>query len=106
MRTLFYATPTPGHLRPLPPLARAARGHGDDLAFLTGAGVTPIVAARAGIVVEPASVTSRSIGSAVDRARVDPPLRSGPQAVAREIAEMPSAEDVIARLANRLVEAA
>jgi UDP:flavonoid glycosyltransferase YjiC (YdhE family) len=65
-----------------------------------------VVAARAGIVVEPASVTVRSIASAVERALVDPALRSGPQAVAREIAAMPSAEDVIARLENRLLEAA
>ena len=65
-----------------------------------------VVAARACIVVEPASVTSRSIASAVERALVDPGLRSGAQAVAREIAAMPSAEDVVTRLANRLVEAA
>ena len=77
VRILFSPTPTPGHLLPLLPLARAARVHGHDVAFLTGAGVT-----------------------------VDPGLRSGPLAVAREIAAMPSAEYVIARLANRLVEAA
>lgn len=53
-----------------------------------------------------ALVTGRSITTAVERALVDPGLRVGAQAVAREITTMPSAEDVIARLANRLVEAA
>lgn len=53
-----------------------------------------------------ASVTRRSITTVVEQALVDLGLRVGAQAVAREITAMPSAEDVIARLANRLVEAA
>jgi UDP:flavonoid glycosyltransferase YjiC (YdhE family) len=35
MRILFSTTPALGHLLPLLPLARAARGHGHDVAVLT-----------------------------------------------------------------------
>ena len=95
MRILCTATPTPGHLLPLLPQG-AAQVHNNER----------VVAARAGTVVESASATIRSIASAVERALVDPSLRLGARAVAREIAAMPSAEDVITRLADRLVAAA
>jgi UDP:flavonoid glycosyltransferase YjiC (YdhE family) len=43
MRILFSATPTPGHVFPLLPLAQAARDDGHDVALLTSAGIAPLI---------------------------------------------------------------
>ena len=46
MRVLLSSIPQHGHLVPLLPLARALRAQGDEVAFLTGAGMKPVLSAE------------------------------------------------------------
>jgi UDP:flavonoid glycosyltransferase YjiC (YdhE family) len=43
VKILFSATPAHGHVLPLLPLARALRSRGHDIAFLTSAGLAPLL---------------------------------------------------------------
>ncbi|HEX8866381.1 MAG TPA: glycosyltransferase, partial [Lentzea sp.] len=53
MRILFSSVPQHGHLLPLFPLARAFQERGHEVAVLTAAGMTPVVAAQ-GLELRPA----------------------------------------------------
>ncbi|GAA3432800.1 glycosyltransferase [Kutzneria kofuensis] len=46
MRVLLSSIPQHGHLLPLLPLARALRAQGDEVAFMSGAGVAPVLNAE------------------------------------------------------------
>jgi UDP:flavonoid glycosyltransferase YjiC (YdhE family) len=46
MRAILSSIPQHGHLLPLLPLARALRAQGDEVAFLTGAGMGPVLLAE------------------------------------------------------------
>lgn len=69
MKILFGATPVPGHLLPLLPLADAAADAGHDVAFLTAASMAPFLSGRQLLAAGPdfdriVAVNERRVGDA------------------------------------------
>ncbi|MGC5311823.1 nucleotide disphospho-sugar-binding domain-containing protein [Micromonospora zamorensis] len=82
MRVLFSTTPAFGHFLPLLPLARAFRRQGHDVAVVTAAGMTPLVAPE-GFELLPAGPMPDVLFAEVGRKLgVDPATSPTPEAVA------------------------
>ena len=82
MRVLLSSIPQHGHLLPLLPLARALRAQGDEVAFLTGAGMQPVLSIE-DIPLLPAGPMPDALGKeTVRRTGANPFVQPTPEAAA------------------------
>ncbi|MEE6260703.1 glycosyltransferase [Plantactinospora sonchi] len=82
MRVLFFGTPALGHLIPLFPLARALRGQGHPVSFVTAAGMAPLIGPEGFDVVPAGPMPDVLFAEVARRTGTDPAANPTPEGVA------------------------